>query len=131
MGFEILPILPSDFHNDEPLYDVFEITGAAKWTPSQFCLSPPMLLGQIPTPCNNDSTTLQVATNNDTKFYFYDPSDAVLSFPYENASIVFDSEAYAVDCFLASLSLEKLAGKYTINLASYGYKENTADQATS
>jgi hypothetical protein len=54
MGFEILPILPNDFHNGEPLYDVFEITGAAQWTPSQFCLSPTYFPAHTPTSIDNE-----------------------------------------------------------------------------
>ena len=90
MGFEILPILPNDFHNGDPLYDVFEITGAAKWTPSQFCLSPTCLPAHASIPYENKSTTLQVAISNSENLFFYDPSDAAICFPYEAANIVFD-----------------------------------------
>ena len=68
---------------------------------------------------------LQATTNIDP--FFYDPSDADLTLPYEVAPIVFDSdyisqhlayetavpvssEAHAVDCFLSSLPFEELSG---------------------
>ena len=37
MGFEILPIEKEDFDkHGEPIYDIFEITGAKQWTPKRF-----------------------------------------------------------------------------------------------
>jgi hypothetical protein len=62
MVFEILPILPTDFYNGDPLYDVFEITSAAKWTLSQFCLSPSYLPAHTSAPLDSKNNTLQVAT---------------------------------------------------------------------
>ena len=36
MGFEILPIEPGEIDMVDPIYDVFEITGAQKWVPARF-----------------------------------------------------------------------------------------------
>ena len=36
MGFKILPIDESDFHEGEPLYDVFELTLQDTWVPRRF-----------------------------------------------------------------------------------------------
>ena len=36
MGFEILPIEPGEINMVDPIYDVFEITGAQKWIPARF-----------------------------------------------------------------------------------------------
>jgi hypothetical protein len=63
----------TDFHNSKPLYDVFEITGAAKWTSSQFCLSSLYLLVHTSTPIDNKNNTFQVATSTSTDLFFMTP----------------------------------------------------------
>ena len=44
MGFEILPIEPGKINTVDPIYDVFEITGAQKWVPAQFRTSEEALM---------------------------------------------------------------------------------------
>ena len=36
MGFEILPISDEDFHDGEPLFEVFELTADRPWKPHRF-----------------------------------------------------------------------------------------------
>jgi hypothetical protein len=88
VGFEILPILSTDFHNGEPLYNVFEITGAAQSTPSKFCSSLTYLSPHISsTPIDKKN---KVAFSSNMGLLFYKPSDTAIYFPYEAATIEFD-----------------------------------------
>jgi hypothetical protein len=127
MGFEILPILPNDFHNSDPLYDVFEISSAAQWTPSQFCLSPTCLPAHTSISCDIKNNTIQVATSNSKDLFFYDPGDVAICFPYEAANIVFDPTFV-----LAQLSHEfpaEITGEHQTHSAFHRYQENSADQS--
>ena len=119
MGFEILPVTNDDFHQGEPLYDVFEITGSKTWTPARF-------------------RTALVETSNeseDPEPIFYDPEDAIDDLTeYPAVTIEFDEDFFDahedpdpgdfsadVHAFLSHLTDKELTGIEVVNPEYYGF----------
>ena len=145
MGFEILEITDDDFDGKgEPLYDVFEITGADQWKPARF----------RDTPINNVTTDLpseepkcedSVQPQTITDQYYFDPEDALQETKFSPANLSVDKnhilshdefhsgnfEPNNVDVFLTHLAFDELTGHEETKSEYYGYPAIQDPQSSS
>ena len=136
MGFEIMEITSEDFQNDEPIYDVFEITGQDTWIPKRFqhVLTTTMDTPELPSPDSHQEDVFVDAMEGDIEPepYFFDPENlehdsachyAQIDSSWDEIGIVKEDilPDPDVDVFLAHLTYDDLTGYSTTNPEYFGY----------
>ena len=138
MGFEMLDISDEDFHEGEPLYDVFEITGSKPWVPRRFQQALTSVTDNAPETENQQQDP--EPSKHEPELYFFDPEDMDYESSYPTAKIELDIGGISqmsddnfyvdeVDAFLAHLTYDELLGNEPTKPEYYGYPafDNTDD----
>ena len=158
MGFELLEITESDFNGDEPIYDVFEITGQDTWIPKKFqqVLTSTTLNQQEPKSTQSPTEDQPepevpevffdaVESKIEPDMYYFGPEDPEDSedqakVSYANLELHFDRfqddiddpfPGHEVDAMLAHLTYDDLTSQRTVNPEYLGFKmsQNFDDRA--
>ena len=147
MGFEILPITDDDFKDDEPLYDVFEVTGAKAWKPARFRQDPEISVDEqqalvqeaTQAPTQEDCDGIKEAKVDDSNelvdhsenLYYFDPTDELLTPDFEPAFLEFNANhILSTEVPNETIPWDQETGAINAFLSNLSYSEITGSEKT-